>query len=102
MRIGLFLLAAQFPGQTHTEVLDRTVEAAVVAERAGFHDLWIVAHHFMSYGVCPSAVTLAAFETARRTGVERFALLVEGAGDPALTRENILHLGAEVLPRLRA
>jgi alkanesulfonate monooxygenase SsuD/methylene tetrahydromethanopterin reductase-like flavin-dependent oxidoreductase (luciferase family) len=29
MRIGLFLLAAQFPGQTHTEVLDRTVEAAV-------------------------------------------------------------------------
>jgi len=70
MRIGLFLLAAQFPGQTHTEVLDRTVEAAVVAEHAGFDGVWIAEHHFMSYGVCPSATTLAAYilgRTARIT-----------------------------------
>src|SRR4051812_22374393 len=40
-------------------------------------------------------------ETAERTGIRHFALLVEGAGDPALTRENIRRLGAEVLPRLR-
>jgi hypothetical protein len=44
--------------------------------------------------------TLAA--TAERTDIEHFVLMVEGAGDPALTRENILRLGAEVLPRLRA
>jgi alkanesulfonate monooxygenase SsuD/methylene tetrahydromethanopterin reductase-like flavin-dependent oxidoreductase (luciferase family) len=65
VRIGLFLLAAQFPGQTHTEVLDRTVEAAVTAEQAGFDDVWLAEHHFMSYGVCPSAITLAAYVLGR-------------------------------------
>jgi alkanesulfonate monooxygenase SsuD/methylene tetrahydromethanopterin reductase-like flavin-dependent oxidoreductase (luciferase family) len=65
VRVGLFLPAAQFPGQTHAEVLDRTVEAAVTAERAGFDDVWIAEHHFMSYGVCPSAITLAAYVLGR-------------------------------------
>jgi alkanesulfonate monooxygenase SsuD/methylene tetrahydromethanopterin reductase-like flavin-dependent oxidoreductase (luciferase family) len=65
MRIGLFLLAAQFPGQTHTEVLRRTVDAAVTAEQAGFDGVWIAEHHFMSYGVCPSAATLAAYVLGR-------------------------------------
>jgi alkanesulfonate monooxygenase SsuD/methylene tetrahydromethanopterin reductase-like flavin-dependent oxidoreductase (luciferase family) len=65
VRIGLFLLAAQFPGQTHTEVLERTVAAAVTAEEAGFDGVWIAEHHFMSYGVCPSAATLAAYVLGR-------------------------------------
>jgi alkanesulfonate monooxygenase SsuD/methylene tetrahydromethanopterin reductase-like flavin-dependent oxidoreductase (luciferase family) len=65
VRIGLFLPAAQFPGQTHTEVLGRTVEAAVAAERAGFDGVWFAEHHFMSYGVCPSATTLAAYVLGR-------------------------------------
>ena len=33
----------------------------MAAERAGFDDVWFAEHHFMSYGVCPSAVTLAAY-----------------------------------------
>jgi hypothetical protein len=33
--------------------------------------------------------------------VEHFILMAEGAGDPGRTRENILRLGAEVLPLLR-
>src|SRR5919198_4201831 len=61
MRFGLFLLAAQFPGQDHTTVLDSTVAAAVAAEQAGFDDVWIAEHHFMSYGICPSAITLAGY-----------------------------------------
>jgi alkanesulfonate monooxygenase SsuD/methylene tetrahydromethanopterin reductase-like flavin-dependent oxidoreductase (luciferase family) len=65
VRIGLFLLAAQFPGQTHAEVLDRTVAAAVTAEQAGFDGVWIAEHHFMSYGVCPSATTLAGYILGR-------------------------------------
>ena len=39
--------------------------------------------------------------TARRTGINHFILLVEGAGDRTRTLENITRLGAEVLPRLR-
>jgi alkanesulfonate monooxygenase SsuD/methylene tetrahydromethanopterin reductase-like flavin-dependent oxidoreductase (luciferase family) len=61
MRFGVFLLAAQFPGQDHTTVLDSTVAAAVAAEGAGFDDVWVAEHHFMSYGVCPSAITLAGY-----------------------------------------
>ena len=61
MRFGAFLLAAQFPGQDHTTVLESTVAAAVAAEQAGFDDVWVAEHHFMSYGVCPSAITLAGY-----------------------------------------
>ena len=61
LRFGLFLLAAQFPGQDHTTVLDSTVAAAVAAEEAGFDDVWVAEHHFMSYGICPSAITLAGY-----------------------------------------
>ncbi len=39
--------------------------------------------------------------TSERTGVTRFALLVEGSGDLAATEENVRRLGAEVLPQLR-
>jgi alkanesulfonate monooxygenase SsuD/methylene tetrahydromethanopterin reductase-like flavin-dependent oxidoreductase (luciferase family) len=38
--------------------------------------------------------------TAERTGVNRFALLVEGTGDLAATEENVRRLGSEVLPLL--
>jgi hypothetical protein len=39
--------------------------------------------------------------TSERTGISRFALLVEGSGDLAATEENVRRLGAEVLPHLR-
>ncbi len=38
--------------------------------------------------------------TSERTGISRFALLVEGSGDLAATEENVRRLGAEVLPQL--
>jgi alkanesulfonate monooxygenase SsuD/methylene tetrahydromethanopterin reductase-like flavin-dependent oxidoreductase (luciferase family) len=43
----------------------------VAAERAGFDDVWLAEHHFMSYGICPSAVTLAAYVlgATQRVGV---------------------------------
>ncbi|GAA3752358.1 alkanesulfonate monooxygenase SsuD/methylene tetrahydromethanopterin reductase-like flavin-dependent oxidoreductase (luciferase family) [Spinactinospora alkalitolerans] len=71
MKIGAFLLAAQFPGRDHTSVLESTLAAAVAAESAGFDDVWLAEHHFMSYGVCPSAVTMAGFVLGRtrRIGV---------------------------------
>jgi alkanesulfonate monooxygenase SsuD/methylene tetrahydromethanopterin reductase-like flavin-dependent oxidoreductase (luciferase family) len=71
MRIGVFLLAARFPGQSDSDVLSATVEAAVAAEDAGFDDVWLAEHHFMSYGICPSATTLAAYVLGR---TERIAV----------------------------
>ncbi|HVL85749.1 MAG TPA: LLM class flavin-dependent oxidoreductase [Pseudonocardia sp.] len=61
MRVGVFLLAAGFPGRSHADVLDATVATAVAAEEAGFDDVWVAEHHFMTYGLCPSAVTLAGY-----------------------------------------
>lgn len=70
MRFGVFLLAAQFPGQSEGEVLRAAVRTAVAAERAGFDGAWVAEHHFMSYGLCPSAVTLAAHLLGRTERIE--------------------------------
>ncbi|CAM3970896.1 LLM class flavin-dependent oxidoreductase [Kibdelosporangium persicum] len=65
MRLGVFLLAGRFPGQDDRDALRRASDAVVWAERAGFDDAWIAEHHFMSYGVCPSAITFAAHALGR-------------------------------------
>ncbi|QKW11158.1 LLM class flavin-dependent oxidoreductase [Streptomyces sp. NA04227] len=65
MRIGSFVLAAQFPGQGHGEALHRAVRTAEVCEEAGLESAWIAEHHFVPYGTCPSAVTLAALLLGR-------------------------------------
>ncbi|MGV9302586.1 LLM class flavin-dependent oxidoreductase [Nonomuraea sp. NPDC003727] len=71
MRIGVFLVAAAFPGQEPARVLGDALAAVEAAEEAGFDDVWIAEHHFMSYGVCPSAVAFAALALGRtrRIGV---------------------------------
>lgn len=60
MKLGLFLLAGQFPGMTEGEALAGAVDNAVAAEQAGLDSVWFAEHHFITYGVCPSAVALAA------------------------------------------
>ncbi len=69
IRTGAFLLAAQFPGQGHAEALDRAVSAAVAAEHAGLDSVWLAEHHFVPYGVCPSAATLAALLLGRTSRI---------------------------------
>ncbi|MFI6604081.1 LLM class flavin-dependent oxidoreductase [Nonomuraea sp. NPDC050536] len=69
MRIGIFLVVAQFPGQPAGRVLADAVELIVAAEEAGFDDAWIAEHHFMSYGVCPSATLLAGMALARTSRI---------------------------------
>lgn len=65
MRFGVFLLAGRFPAQDDRDALRRASDAVVWAEQAGFDDVWIAEHHFMSYGVCPSAITFAAHALGR-------------------------------------
>jgi alkanesulfonate monooxygenase SsuD/methylene tetrahydromethanopterin reductase-like flavin-dependent oxidoreductase (luciferase family) len=92
MRIGVFLLAARFPGQSDEQVLAATVEAAVAAERAGFDDVWLAEHHFMSYGICPSAVTLAAYVLGgtRRVAVGTAVSVLSTAHPVALAEQAAL------------
>ncbi|MBN6050593.1 LLM class flavin-dependent oxidoreductase [Nonomuraea sp. RK-328] len=69
MRVGVFLVAAGFPGRDPGQVLADTVELVVAAEEAGFDDAWVAEHHFMTYGVCPSATTLAAVAIGRTSRI---------------------------------
>ncbi|MFI9327502.1 LLM class flavin-dependent oxidoreductase [Kitasatospora sp. NPDC052868] len=98
VRVGAFLLSAQFPGQTHGEALDRTVRAAVEAERAGLDSVWLAEHHFVPYGVCPNAATLAALllGRTRRIGVGT-AVSVLSTAHPVTLGEQaaLLHLTSD-------
>ncbi|MEV0302799.1 LLM class flavin-dependent oxidoreductase [Streptomyces prasinus] len=65
MRVGSFMLGAQFPGQGEAEALHRAVRCAELAEEAGLDAVWLGEHHFVPYGTCPSAITLAALLLGR-------------------------------------
>ena len=69
MRCGVFLLAGRFPGQDDGDALARAADAVLTAEVAGFDDAWVAEHHFMPYGVCPSAVTFAAHAAGRTSRI---------------------------------
>lgn len=92
MRVGAFLLAPGFPGQDHRTVLDTTVAAAVAAEAAGFDDVWVAEHHFMSYGLCPSAVTLAGYllGATRRVAVGTAVSVLSTQHPVALAEQTLL------------
>ncbi|MFF0159442.1 LLM class flavin-dependent oxidoreductase [Streptomyces sp. NPDC005263] len=70
MHVGSFVLAAQFPGQGQGEALHRAVRSAEVAEEAGLDAVWLAEHHFVPYGTCPSAITLAAFLLGRTRRIQ--------------------------------
>ncbi len=65
MLVGSFVLAAQFPGQGQGEALHRAMRTAEAAEEAGLDSVWLAEHHFVPYGTCPSAITLAALLLGR-------------------------------------
>ncbi|WP_149038524.1 LLM class flavin-dependent oxidoreductase, partial [Kitasatospora sp. MBT63] len=95
MRVGAFLLSAQFPGQGQSEALERTLAATTAAERSGLDSVWLAEHHFVPYGVCPDAATLAALllGRTRRIGVGT-AVSVLSTGHPVKLGEQaaLLHL----------
>ncbi|RKN40962.1 LLM class flavin-dependent oxidoreductase [Streptomyces hoynatensis] len=65
MQIGTFVLAGRYPGQSEREALHRAVRSAVVADEVGLDTVWLAEHHFVPYGLCPSAPTLAALLLGR-------------------------------------
>jgi alkanesulfonate monooxygenase SsuD/methylene tetrahydromethanopterin reductase-like flavin-dependent oxidoreductase (luciferase family) len=95
MHVGAFILAAQFPGQGQGEALHRAVRSAQLSEEAGLDAVWLAEHHFVPYGVCPSAVTLAALllGRTRRIGVGTAVSVLPTAHPVALGEQAaLLHL----------
>lgn len=95
MRVGAFVLAAQFPGQGQLEPLHRAVRTAETAEESGLDSVWLAEHHFVPYGVCPSAVTFAAMllGRTRRIGVGTAVSVLPNTHPVALGEQAaLLHL----------
>ncbi|HEV8163552.1 MAG TPA: LLM class flavin-dependent oxidoreductase [Actinomycetota bacterium] len=90
--MDLFLLAGQFPGADHAATLHHAVTYARAAEAAGFDGVWLAEHHFITYGVCPSAVALAAFLLGRtsRLRVGTAAAILSNRHPVALAEETAL------------
>ncbi|MEX5637170.1 MULTISPECIES: LLM class flavin-dependent oxidoreductase [Parafrankia] len=90
--VGVFLVAAQFPGVSQAETLAAAAAYAVAAEHAGLHGVWIAEHHFISYGLCPSAITFAAhvLGSTRRIEVGTAACVLSTRHPVALGEETAL------------
>ncbi|WP_049580362.1 LLM class flavin-dependent oxidoreductase [Streptomyces sp. SBT349] len=98
MRMGTFVLAGQYPGQSDAEALRRAVRSAEVADEVGLDGVWVAEHHFVPYGVCPSAVTLAALLLGRTRRIRvGTAISILTTGHPVALGEqtSLLHLASE-------
>jgi len=82
--VDLFLLAAHG--------LEATVRYARAAEDAGFAGVWLAEHHFIEYGQCPSASTLAGYLLGRTSRIEvgTAACVLSGRHPVALGEETVL------------
>lgn len=58
---GVLLNMGAGLGPTPADVFDLTREQAAAAEQLGYQELWVTEHHFIRFGLSPSAVTTAAF-----------------------------------------
>ncbi|GAA0630784.1 LLM class flavin-dependent oxidoreductase [Kutzneria viridogrisea] len=64
-RAGAMLFTGRFEGMTDKQVFDSALANAKAAEESGFDELWVTEHHYISYGVNPSALAMAAFLLGR-------------------------------------
>lgn len=92
MQTHLFLLAGQHPGMSHAAALHAATRYTLAAERAGYAGVWLAEHHFIPYGVCPSAVTFAAHLLGRteRITVGTAAAILSNRHPVALGEETAL------------
>ncbi len=92
LAIDVLLIGGQFPGTSGGEVLGDLVRYATAAECAGFDAAWIAEHHFLRYGVCPSAMALAAYllGTTTRLHVGTAGAIVSNRHPVALAEESIM------------
>jgi len=66
MDFGVFILAQQRGyHQTSQQVIQNSIEQAVVAEQAGFSTAWYAEHHFNNYSLSPSPLMMVAHMAGR-------------------------------------
>ena len=68
MRFGIGPFSMQLrpgSGQTHAQLYREMLDQIVIAEEIGFESAWLVEHHFLEDGICPSLLVTAAAMAAR-------------------------------------
>ena len=61
MRFGVLLNMSANLGARPEDVFDLTLTQAELAEQLGYDELWVTEHHFIRFGLNPSALTTAGF-----------------------------------------
>ncbi|MYD15898.1 MAG: LLM class flavin-dependent oxidoreductase [Chloroflexi bacterium] len=61
MQFGLFLNNGVFEGVDDAAALQLSVDSTRLAESLGYDRLWVTEHHFIDFGVCSQALTLAGY-----------------------------------------
>ena len=69
LRFGVLLNMGASLSPTPEAVFDLTLEQATTAEQLGYAELWVTEHHFIRFGINPSAPTTAAFLLGRTTRI---------------------------------
>jgi alkanesulfonate monooxygenase SsuD/methylene tetrahydromethanopterin reductase-like flavin-dependent oxidoreductase (luciferase family) len=67
MKFGLGPFSMQAPPgshETHAELYRTMLEQVVIAEEISFDSAWLVEHHFMEDGMCPSLLVTASVMAA--------------------------------------
>ena len=92
LAVDAFLVSGQFPGTSAGQALRDAVRYTHAAEAAGFDAVWIAEHHFMTYGVCPSAMALAAhlLGATTRLTVGTAAAILSNRHPVALAEEAVM------------
>ncbi|MEM9561260.1 MAG: LLM class flavin-dependent oxidoreductase [Actinomycetota bacterium] len=69
LRFGLFLNMGANLAAEPDDVFAITLRQAELADRLGYHDLWVTEHHFIPFGLNPSALSAASFLLGRTANV---------------------------------
>jgi alkanesulfonate monooxygenase SsuD/methylene tetrahydromethanopterin reductase-like flavin-dependent oxidoreductase (luciferase family) len=69
LSFGVLLNMGAALGATPEAVFDLTLEQAAVAEQLGYAHLWVTEHHFIRFGINPSALAAAAFLLGRTSRI---------------------------------
>lgn len=65
LRFGVLLNLGRGLADTPEGVFDLTLQQCDLAEELGYDDLWVTEHHFIDFGINPSALTTAGFLLGR-------------------------------------
>src|ERR1044071_3751281 len=69
MRFGVLLNMVSPLGATARAVATLTLAQAQLAEDLDYDELWVTEHHFIRFGINPSALTTAGFLLGRTTRI---------------------------------